>query len=150
MKSNFLRKQISRRGISGYSTRLAGSAHLNAFLFRRATRLLRRGLRATSPSAAELLADMRARFTGRYQTPESLEPKIGSPAQFWMAALLSCDARLRTLVLLLADTVRELIVFPRFLLGPLDVTQWLDFLVFHLARHRKQIERLRRHVRFPS
>jgi hypothetical protein len=88
-------------------------------------------------------------FTGRYQTPEWLTPKLGGPALFWIEALLSCDSRLRRLESLLENTDPETIVFPHFLLGPLDVKQWLDFLVFHHHRHREQIERLRRHARFP-
>ncbi len=59
MKSNFLRKQISRREMFAYSARLAGSALL--------TRFFSAGLLGTSATGyaqtpSDLLADMRARF----------------------------------------------------------------------------------------
>jgi cyclase len=62
MKSDFMREHISRREMLGYSTRLAGSALL--------THLFSSGLLSASaaayaqqgPSAADQLADMRARF----------------------------------------------------------------------------------------
>ena len=54
MKSSFLQKQISRREMLRYSTTLAGSALLTTFF--------PAGYAQQAPSAADLLADMRARF----------------------------------------------------------------------------------------
>jgi hypothetical protein len=62
MKSSFLQKQTSRRENVGGFNQVGGQCSPDTLLFRRVTRRLRRGLRATSASAAELLAYMRAWF----------------------------------------------------------------------------------------
>ena len=62
MKSNFLRKEISRREMFTYSSKLAGSALLAHFF---STRLLAASAANSTqqrPSPADLLADMRAKF----------------------------------------------------------------------------------------
>src|ERR1700736_6760836 len=63
MKLNFLQKQTSRREMLRYSVTLAGGVLLGAQLF--PARLLRAspaGYAQQSPSAADLLASMRAKF----------------------------------------------------------------------------------------
>jgi hypothetical protein len=43
----------------------------------------------------------------------------------------------------------ETVLFPHFLSGPLDARQRVDFLRFHIQRHRKQIEALIAEPGFP-
>src|SRR5712671_1335317 len=62
MKLNFLQKQTSRREMLRYSVTLAGSALLAHFFSARLLRAATAGFAQQSPSAADLLADMRAKF----------------------------------------------------------------------------------------
>jgi cyclase len=62
MKSSFLQKQISRREMLRYSTTLAGSALLTTFFSAGLPGALAASNAQPAPSAADLLADMRARF----------------------------------------------------------------------------------------
>jgi cyclase len=62
MKSSFSQKQISRREMLRYSTTLAGSALLTTFFPAGLPRVSAAGYAQQAPSAADLLADMRARF----------------------------------------------------------------------------------------
>ena len=62
MKLNFLQKQISRREMLRYSVTLAGSALLAHFFSARLLRAATAGFEQQSPSAADLLASMRAKF----------------------------------------------------------------------------------------
>jgi hypothetical protein len=87
---------------------------------------------------------------GKYAAPLLEEPKFGGPLRFWMEALGSCQIQLERLALLLGEIDLELLVFPHFVVGPLDSTQWLEFLPFHIDRHRRQIERLKQSEEFPA
>ena len=62
MKLNFLQKQTSRREMLRYSVTLAGSALLAHFFSARLLRAATAGFEQQSPSAAGLLASMRAKF----------------------------------------------------------------------------------------
>src|SRR6267378_3194725 len=62
MKLNFLQKQTSRREMLRYSVTLAGSALLAHFFSARLLRAATAGFEQQAPSAADLLADMRAKF----------------------------------------------------------------------------------------
>ena len=62
MKLNFLQKQTSRREMLRYSVTLAGSALLAHFFSARLLRAATAGFEQQSPSAADLLASMRAKF----------------------------------------------------------------------------------------
>jgi len=62
MKSSFLQKQISRREMLGWSTSLAGTALLTHFFSGRLFGASAAGYPQQTPSVADLLADMRAKF----------------------------------------------------------------------------------------
>ena len=62
MKFSFLRKQISRREMLGWSTSLAGAALLTHSFSGRLFGASAAGYPQQAPSAADLLADMRAKF----------------------------------------------------------------------------------------
>jgi cyclase len=62
MKSSFLQKQISRREMLRSSTTFAGSALLTTFFSTGLLGASAKGYAQQAPSAADLLADMRARF----------------------------------------------------------------------------------------
>ena len=62
MKSSFLQKQISRREMLGWSTSVAGTVLLTHFFSGRLFGASAAGYPQQAPSAADLLADMRAKF----------------------------------------------------------------------------------------
>jgi hypothetical protein len=45
---------------------------------------------------------------------------------------------------------QEAIVYPHFVVGPMDANQWIQFMCVHLNRHWAQIERLRAMEGFPA
>ena len=91
----------------------------------------------------------------REEVPAAATPKWGGPAAYWSAALRDCQPLLETLGAELeraeADGIDlSSVVYPHVISGPLDVRQRLEFLRFHLDRHRGQVERIRQHADFPA
>lgn len=82
--------------------------------------------------------------------PPIATPHIGGPLAYWISYLESCQAVLDRLGHALEGLDPGEVIFPHFLSGPLDARQRLEFLRFHLDRHRGQIERLMSHAEFPE
>ena len=82
--------------------------------------------------------------------PPIATPHIGGPLQYWITYTESCQAVLDRLGTALDGLDLEQVIFPHFLSGPLDARQRLEFLRFHLDRHRSQILRLFDHASFPG
>jgi len=82
--------------------------------------------------------------------PPIATPHIGGPLQYWIAYSESCQLVLDQLGTALDGLDPEQVIFPHFLSGPLDARQRLEFLRFHLDRHRAQILRLFDHEAFPG
>lgn len=82
--------------------------------------------------------------------PEGAGPDIEGPVGYW-ATRLEC---LRPLLVRLGRELEgvdlEQVIYPHPISGPLDATQRLEFLRFHLDRHRAQVERVLRAPGFPS
>lgn len=77
--------------------------------------------------------------------PRELAPPIATPhgggtLAYWVACFESCAHVLQALAKELEGKDLESIVFPHFLCGPLDARQRLEFLRFHMDRHREQIK----------
>ena len=70
--------------------------------------------------------------------------------EFWMTNLANCQLLLRELQLYAVDVNLELAIYPHPISGPLNIIQRLEFLRFHMARHRDQIQQLRNHFNFPD
>jgi hypothetical protein len=90
----------------------------------------------------------------REQVPATAAPKWGGPAEYWISALRSVQSQLDALGAELERAEGEgidlaAVVYPHVISGPLDVQQRLEFLRFHLDRHRGQVERIRQHADFP-
>jgi hypothetical protein len=73
----------------------------------------------------------------------------GAP-RYWISALESNDALLDELAGALAAHDLESIHYPHPISGPLDMRQRLEFLRFHVDRHRGQVEAITRHPDFPA
>jgi cyclase len=76
MKFNFLHRQVSRREMLGWSTSLAGSALLTHFLSAGLLDASTVGYPQQASSAADLLADMRARFNAAPLETQSLTEDV--------------------------------------------------------------------------
>jgi hypothetical protein len=74
----------------------------------------------------------------RETAPDSAQPRMGGPFAYWAAALRSCAGLLLELKVVLLGLPLEDVVYPHVISGPLDARQRLQFLAFHLDRHRHQ------------
>ncbi len=81
--------------------------------------------------------------------PPIATPHIGGPLAYWVEYLKLSQGLLERLETVLSGLDAEAVVFPHFLSGPLDALQRIEFLRFHLARHRAQIEALMGQPGFP-
>jgi len=86
---------------------------------------------------------------GKFKVPKGGEPKTGGSLEFWIGAFASCQTMLEWLGVALEEMSGEL-VFPHFVVGPLDAKQWIEMVTRHMDRHRLQIENLRTAEEFPG
>jgi hypothetical protein len=84
------------------------------------------------------------------QVPPVAAPTWRGPLAFWIAALQANKSVLRGLAGALERHDLEAIHYPHPISGPLDMRQRLEFLRFHLDRHRNQVEELKSHTEFPA
>ena len=74
------------------------------------------------------------------QVPDVAAPRWGGALAFWRAALAARQAVLEDLATALDGHDLAAILYPHPISGPLDARQRLEFLRFHLDRHRAQAE----------
>lgn len=74
--------------------------------------------------------------------PPLVAPRFGGPPSYWLEALRQSQELLNKLEPVLDGLDIETVIFPHFLSGPLDAGQRIDFLRFHISRHRCQIEEM--------
>jgi hypothetical protein len=86
----------------------------------------------------------------RETSPESALPRIGGPFAYWAAALRGCSGLLVELKSALLGLALEDVIYPHAISGPLDARQRLQFLAFHLDRHRRQVAGIMAHPAFPG
>lgn len=84
------------------------------------------------------------------QVPEIAAPRWGGALAFWTATLRSQQAVLEELGRALSGVALEEVIYPHPISGPLDVRQRLEFLRFHLDRHRDQVEALKGEPGYPK
>jgi hypothetical protein len=84
------------------------------------------------------------------QVPPVAAPTWGGPLEFWITALQANESLLRALGRALEGHDLGAIHYRHPISGPLDMRQRLEFLRFHLDRHRKQVEALRSHPDFAA
>ncbi len=82
--------------------------------------------------------------------PPLVAPRFGGPASYWIENLRSSQQLLERLEPVLEGLPIEALIFPHFLSGPLDAGQRIDFLRFHMMRHRMQIENIIARADFPA
>ena len=84
------------------------------------------------------------------KVPEIAAPSWGGSIAYWIALLKAQKSLLSALGDALNGLQMEDVVVPHLLSGPLDMRQRLEFLRFHLDRHRGQVEQLKQHPDFPQ
>lgn len=89
-------------------------------------------------------------WQGKEKAPEVARPKWGGATEFWIISLNNCQPLLEGLGRALEGSNLESVIHPHPISGPLDVTQRMQFLRFHLDRHRLQIENIKSHRDFPT
>lgn len=82
----------------------------------------------------------------RENVPAVAAPRLGGPIGFWLVSLSSLQQPLENLGSELASEDLEAIIHPHPISGPMDVRQRLEFLRFHIDRHRSQVANLRRQL----
>jgi len=93
---------------------------------------------------------VRRTWREREASPASALPRVGGPLDYWAAALGSCASLLAELAVPLRRVRLEDSIYPHVISGPLDARQRLQFLAFHLDRHREQVAGVMRHAAFPQ
>ena len=84
------------------------------------------------------------------KVPDIAAPIWGGSLSYWIAMLKAQRVLLRELAAALEGYDVETTLFPHPISGPLDVRQRLEFLRFHLDRHRAQVEQVQSHPNFPQ
>ena len=97
-----------------------------------------------------LLQVIKNTWAEKEKVPDIAKPRWGGPLAYWIASLSGCSATLNLLVKELHGKPIDHMVYPHPISGPLTVRQRIEFLAFHLDRHKGQVERLKRHPDFPS
>jgi len=77
------------------------------------------------------------------EAPESATPTGRWDVGVWTSHLRNCDDLLTDLPAVLDGLPLDEVIYPHFLCGPLNALQRLEFLRFHLDRHRSQIRRIK-------
>ncbi len=80
----------------------------------------------------------------RETAPASARPEWGGPLDFWVASLRSCSLVLAGIERALDGLDIDGVIYPHVISGPLDARQRIEFLRFHIDRHRAQAERVMR------
>jgi hypothetical protein len=83
------------------------------------------------------------------QAPEVAKPHWGGTLDFWIAALQANQSLVEALGKVLIGLDLEQIIYPHPISGPMNIVQRLEFLIFHLDRHRQQIDTIKQHPNFP-
>jgi hypothetical protein len=78
--------------------------------------------------------------------PENARPRLFGPLSYWVSALESLQLPLKVLAPQSTKENLEEIIYPHVFMGPLNAHQRLEFLRFHLNRHRLQITALKQQL----
>jgi len=74
--------------------------------------------------------------------PVIAAPRMGGPLAYWVTALHGLQDQLDTFGEVLSNDELVLIAHPHPISGPMSFDQRLEFLRFHIDRHREQVARL--------
>ena len=96
------------------------------------------------PNQGRTIEEIIARtWREREDAPDSATPQIDGPLAFCVAELEGCQYLLASFAAALHGLDPEAIIYPHFLMGPLNVYQRFEFLRWHMDHHLEQIEEIR-------
>ena len=84
------------------------------------------------------------------KVPKVAEPRWGGSIEFWIYSLYNCSNLLRGLLFHSSSVNLNLAIYPHPISGPMDVIQRLEFLSFHLERHKNQVKRVKANSGYPK
>ena len=84
-----------------------------------------------------------ATWQAKETVPASAAPRLGGPIDLWTNFLKSLDQPLEALNNKITDEDLNIMSFPHPISGPFDIGQRLEFLRFHIDRHRLQVAALK-------
>lgn len=73
------------------------------------------------------------------KVPAVAAPRLGGPLSFWSISLSGLQRVLETFGSYLKDDELRLQAHPHPISGPMDFQQRIEFLAFHISRHREQV-----------
>jgi DinB superfamily len=76
------------------------------------------------------------------QVPAVAAPRMGGPIAFWVKSLESLQPLLETFAQELTEEDLRILAHPHPISGAMDFQQRLEFLRFHLDRHKQQVEEI--------
>ncbi len=74
------------------------------------------------------------------QAPAIAEPSWGGPLSYWLAFFGLCQTLTEAVAAEIRAEELDEVVYPHYLSGPLTLRQRLEFIRYHIERHRLQIE----------
>ena len=100
--------------------------------------------KGTSPNAGLTIEEIVAKtWQPKEVVPKVAEPRWGGSLQYWITCLKNAQLTLVELQQLAEDVDLTVAIYPHPISGPMDIIQRLEFLSFHLDRHRDQVERVK-------
>ena len=84
------------------------------------------------------------------KVPEVAKPIWGGPLAFWLRSLEACQPVLAHLEQALTGLDLTQIIYPHPISGPMNMVQRIEFLRFHLDRHRQQLKNVKLTPGYPN
>ena len=87
---------------------------------------------------------IRLTWKEKEDVPAIAAPRMGGPLVFWASALAGLQPTHKAFGELLTDNDLQRMAHPHPISGPLSFGQRLEFLRFHINRHRAKVENLKK------
>lgn len=101
----------------------------------------RRGDVLTSPTPGATIEEVVERTWGeRVEAPPLAVPRLGEPGSYWMARMERNAALVKAFADLVSGDELDALSYPHPISGPFTLRQGLQFVRFHIDRHRLHLE----------
>lgn len=94
-----------------------------------------------SPTPRATIEEIAERTWGdRVEAPPLAVPQLGEPGSYWMARMRRNASLVREFAELVREQELDSLAYPHPISGPFTMRQGLEFIRFHIDRHRGQLE----------
>lgn len=94
-----------------------------------------------SPTPEATIEEIVARtWREREEAPPLAVPQLGEPGSYWMARMRRNASLVREFAELVREQELDSLAYPHPISGPFTMRQGLEFIRFHIDRHRGQLE----------